>query len=80
MNIQTRKLVLIEEFLRISDEKIIEKLESLIRHEKKNLHDREQQPMSIKTFHEMIDKAKNDSETGKVISQQDLKKKIKSWK
>jgi len=36
MNIQARKLNLIEEFLRLSDESVIEKLESLIKFEKKN--------------------------------------------
>jgi len=80
MNIQARKLVLIEEFLRISDESVITKLESLIKQEKKISHERNLKPMSLNEFHEMIDEAKRDSDAGRVISHEDLKKKIKTWK
>ena len=80
MNIQARKLVLIEEFLRISDENLITKLESFIKQEKKVSHERELKPMSLNEFHEMIDKAKRDSDAGRIITHQELKKKVKSWK
>ena len=80
MNIQVRKLNLIEEFLRISDESMIEKLESFIRKEKKKQYDRELKPMSLEEFHEMIDQAIQDKANGRVISQDELKKRIKSWK
>jgi hypothetical protein len=80
MNIQARKLVLIEEFIRISDETLITKLESFLKKEKKIMHERVLKPMSVNEFHEMIEKAKQDSEDGKVISQQELKKKVKTWR
>jgi hypothetical protein len=80
MNIQARKLVLIEEFLRISDETLITKLELFIRQEKKISHERNLKPMSINEFHEMIDQAKQDSEAGRVIAHEELKKKVKTWK
>ena len=80
MDIQARKLVLIEEFLRISDESLITKLELCIKQEKKMTHERNLKPMSLNEFHEMIDQAKKESDVGRVISHQDLKKKVKSWK
>lgn len=80
MDIQARKLILIEEFLRISDESLITKLESLIRQEKKITYEKDLKPMSLNEFHDMIDLAKQDSDTGRVISHQDLKKKVKTWK
>ena len=80
MNIQARKLNLIEDFLRISDERIIEKLESFIRIEKKKQYEKELKPMALKEFHEMIDQAKQDKAEGRVISHEELKKRIKSWK
>jgi len=80
MNIEARKLELIEEFLRISDESIIEKLEVLIRVEKRKLYELELKPMSVNEFHDMIDQAKLDKEDGRVISHKDLKKRVKSWK
>ncbi len=80
MNIQSRKLVLIEEFLRISDESLITKLELFIKQEKKISHDKDLKPMLLSEFHEMIDQAKQDSDAGRVISHQELKKKVKTWK
>jgi hypothetical protein len=80
MNIQTRKLVLIEEFLRISDESLISKLESVIIQEKNKSQKKELSPMSLNDFHTMIDQAKQDSDAGRVITHQELIKKIKTWK
>lgn len=80
MNIQARKLVLIEEFLRISDENLITKLETLIRQEKKISRESNLKPMTINEFHKMIDQAKKDSDEGRVISHQELRNKVKTWK
>jgi siroheme synthase (precorrin-2 oxidase/ferrochelatase) len=80
MNIQARKLLLIEEFLRISDEHLIAKLESFIRQENKETRERELAPMSLNELHEMIALAIQDSDAGRVISHQELKKKVKTWK
>ncbi|MFA6401440.1 MAG: hypothetical protein WCX31_07410 [Salinivirgaceae bacterium] len=80
MNIQARKLNLIEDFLRITDESIIEKIESFVKIENNKQHDRELAPMTLNEFHEMIDQAKQDKENGRVISHEELKKKVKSWK
>lgn len=80
MNIQARKLILIEEFLQISDESLITKLELLIRQEKKTAHERDLKPLSLSEFHDMIDQAKRDSDNGRIISHQELKEKVKTWK
>ena len=80
MNIQARKLILIEEFLHISDESLITKLESFIKQEKKVSHERNLKPMSSNEFHEMIDQAKRDNDAGRVISHEELKMKVKAWK
>ncbi len=80
MNLQARKLNLIEELLRINDESFIIKLESFIREEKKSSHESNLKPMSLNEFHEMIDQAKADSKAGRVITHPELKKKVKTWK
>ncbi len=80
MNIQARKLVLIEEFLRIRDEGIISQLELFFKQEKRKSLEKEISPMSLNELHAMIDQAKSDSAEGRVISHQDLKKKVKTWK
>jgi hypothetical protein len=80
MDIHARKLSLIEEFLHINDEELISKVESLIKEEKSKKYESNQTPMSMDEFRAMIDQAKLDSEEGRVISQQDLKRKIQTWK
>ncbi len=80
MNIQARKLILIEEFLRISDENLITKLELLIRQEKQTVQEKDLKPMLLNEFHDMIDRAKQDSVTGRVIPHRELKEKVKTWK
>ena len=80
MNIQERKLGLIEEFLKITNENTITKIETLLRQEKQSSYRSNLQPMSLSEFHEMIDRAKKDSLEGRTISHQDLKKKVKTWK
>jgi hypothetical protein len=80
MNIQARKLVLIEEFIRISDENLITKIESFLKQEKKITQEKNLIPLSLSEFHEMIDQAKRDGDAGRVISHQELKKKVKTWK
>lgn len=80
MDIQARKLNLIEEFLKISDENIIEKLEYFINIEKQKQYDKDIKPMSLEEFHDMIDQAKQDKANGRVVSHEDLKERIKSWK
>lgn len=80
MDIQVRKLALIEEFLRINDESLIAKLETFIKKEKKKSHEAPVNPMSLNDLHEMIDQAKSDSDAGRIISHQDLKNLVKTWK
>ena len=80
MNIQARKLVLIEEFLRVRDEGIISQLELFFKQEKRKSLKKEISPMSLNELHAMIDQAKSDRVEGRVISHQELKKKVKTWK
>jgi hypothetical protein len=79
--VERRKLHLIEEFLNISNETIIAKIESLLREERlKFLEKQLKTPYSEKEFIEMIGSAENDAKEGKVILSKDLKKQIQSWK
>ena len=72
--VERRKLHLIEEFLNISNETIIAKIESLLREERlKFLEKQLKTPYSEKEFIEMIGNAENDAKEGKVISSKDLK-------
>ncbi|RLD60396.1 MAG: hypothetical protein DRJ05_04730 [Bacteroidetes bacterium] len=80
MDIQTRKIELIEDFLAITDETIIAKFESLIKTEKLKSSERGLKPMPKENFYAMIKQAKDDSDNGRVIPHQDLIEKVKTWK
>jgi hypothetical protein len=79
--VNSRKLHFIEELLKIENEDIIKKLESILQEERLKFLEQELgTPMSLKTFNAMIDRSENDLAEGKVTTANELKKKIKKWK
>ena len=80
MDIQARKLNFIQEFLRITDEKLIARLEHLLHTERKKKIERDLSPMSAEEFDQMIDQSEKDVETGRVNEARDLLKKVDTWK
>jgi hypothetical protein len=79
MDIQTKKLHFVQEFLRLKDENLIDKIVDLLRNEKKKKIEKELPPFSKKEFDEIIDSAESDSENGRLISARELKNEIDSW-
>lgn len=79
MDIQTKKINFIQEFLRLKDEELVNKLDSLLKLEKKKKFDKETIPYSKEEFNAIIDKSEKDSKDGKVISADDLKNDIDTW-
>lgn len=80
MDIVARKLNFVQEFLRISDEDLIDKLEKLLRTERKKMRDKEIKPMTMNEFNQMIEKAEDDVKNGRVIEARELLKKVEKWK
>jgi len=79
--VDSRKLHLIEELLKVDNEDILKKLESIIQEERMKVLEKElSQPMSLKSFNAMIDKSENDLASGKATSVNELKRKIQKWK
>jgi hypothetical protein len=79
MDIQTKKLHFVQEFLRLKDENLIDKLSDLLRIEKKKKIEKELKPFSQKEFNDLIDRAESDSENGRLTSARELKNEIDSW-
>lgn len=79
MTVETRKLNLIEEFIKIEDEDIITQMEELVLDNKRRRYEQRLNPMRMEEFHSMIEQSRNEIENGQVTSQEDLKKEIKSW-
>jgi hypothetical protein len=79
MDIQTKKLHFVQEFLRLRDENLIDKLSSLLRKEKKKKIEEGLKPFSQKEFNDIVDSAESDSENGRLTSARELKNEVDSW-
>ena len=80
MDLQTRKITFVQEFLRLQNEEIISVLEIILRKKKLDLYELNQKPMSTEQFNNEIDQALEDSKNGKLTKAADLKEKIKKWR
>ena len=80
MDIQTRKIKFVQRFLKLENEEVLAKLESIIKKETTITYNSEEiEPMTLKEFEERIEKSMEDARNGRVISAEDLKKKIDKW-
>jgi hypothetical protein len=80
MDIVARKLNFVQEFLRITDEDLVDKLEKLLRTVRRKMVDKEIKPMTMNEFNQMIEKAEDDVKNGRVIEARELLKKVEKWK
>jgi len=79
MDLQSRKLAFIQEFLRIQNEELIATLEKLLHQRKAEAYERDLQPMSEDQFNEDIDRSMDDIKNGRVTHARDLKAQVKKW-
>jgi hypothetical protein len=80
MDIQTRKINFVQEFLRLRNIKLIEKLEKILLEDKAKDYEANLKPMSIDNFNKMIDKSIDDAKQGNVANARELKESVKKWK
>lgn len=79
MDLQSRKIEFVKEFLQVQSEDIVLKLEKLLREENKSIINNDFEPMTIEEFNARIDKSMEDSKNGRIIKAGDLKAKIDKW-
>ncbi|CAH8289837.1 hypothetical protein EV196_107213 [Mariniflexile fucanivorans] len=79
MDLKTRKLELIQEFLKIQSEEVILQLEKILKKENKNSENEDFKPMTIEEFNSRIDQSMEDSKNGRLIEASELKAKIDKW-
>jgi len=80
MDLQTRKIEFIQEFLKIDSEELIERFESMLKKKDKKSDDHLFKPFTMEEYNARIDQAMDDSRNGRMISAEDLLKEIDSWK
>ena len=80
MDIQTRKINFVQEFLRLRNIKLIEKLEKILLEDKAKEYEANLKPINIDNFNKMIDKSIDEVKQGKVVNARKLKESVKKWK
>ena len=79
MDIQTRKIHFIQEFLKITSEELISKFEQILKSENLNFSDTEKKAYTMGEFIQMINDAENDAISGNVFSTNDIKNELSGW-
>ena len=74
MDIQTRKLEFIQEFLKVQNEELISRLERMLKN-----NDDEFNPFTIEEFNSRINQSLEDSKKDKVIESNELITEIEQW-
>ena len=79
MDLETRKISFIQEFLAIENEEIVIRLENFLKKEKKNNLDKSFRPMTMEAFQDRINKSMEDSKNGRVTEMGDFLAEIEKW-
>jgi len=79
MDLQTRKISFVQEFLNLQNEKIISQLEKLLMKEKKKTSSKNVDPMSLEEFNKRIDLSLEDSKKGRLTESKKLLSEIEKW-
>jgi hypothetical protein len=79
MDLQSRKIKFIQEFLKIQSEELVSRLENFLRSENNSELNDKFEPMTKDEFNRRIDKSMEDSKNGRLIKASDLKAKIDKW-
>ena len=74
MDLQTRKIAFVQEFLSIQSEEVISRLEKYLKKEKITMEEKAFQPMTIEELNRRIDQSEQDSINGRLIESKDLLK------
>lgn len=80
MDLQTRKIAFVQEFLKIQSEEVVIRLEKLLKKEKEKFVEKDFSPMTLDEFNDRIDKSEEDFNKGRVTEARDLLKIVEKWK
>ena len=79
MDLQTRKISFVQEFLSIQNEEVISRLEKYLKKEKISKEEKDFKPMTIKEFQSRIDQSMEDSRNGRLTEMNDFLAEIEKW-
>lgn len=79
MDLQTRKLEIIREFLKVQSEDVVSRIEKILIKENQTSEKEVLKPMTIEEFNSRINKSLEDSKKGRLIEATEFKSKIDTW-
>ena len=80
MDIQTRKINFVQEFLRLRNIKLLEKLEKILLEDKAKDYEASLKPLNSDDFNKMLDKSLDDAKQGNLVDARELKVSVRKWK
>jgi hypothetical protein len=78
MDLQTRKIAFVQDFLKLESEKVIVQFEKLL--QKQTTTESALEPMSVADFQRRINASLSDSNEGKLTSSEQFLEEIAEWK
>jgi len=79
MDLQTRKLEFIKDFLKLTSEEAVIKLERLLKKQKKSDFEDDHSPMTLEELNSRIDRSMEDSKAGRLTDSKELQSEIDKW-
>lgn len=79
MDLPTRKISFVQEFLKIQSEEVVIRLEEALKREKNSISEKVLRPMAMEQFNKRVDQSLLDSENGKLTENTDLTTEIRGW-
>ncbi|MFK7750263.1 MAG: hypothetical protein AB8B65_17870 [Kordia sp.] len=79
MDLQSRKIKFVQEFLKVQSEEVISRLESVLKINQNYPDQEDFKPMSVEEFNARIDTSMEDFKNGKLTEASVLKSSIDKW-
>lgn len=79
MDLQARKLEFIKDFLELTSEEAVIKLERLLQEQRQSDFERDLSPMAVEELNSRIDRSLEDSKNDRLTDSKKLKSEIDKW-
>jgi len=79
MDLQTRKLEFIKDFLKLTSEEAVIKLERLLKKQSQSDFEPDLSPMTVEELNSRIDQSMEDSKNGRLTDSKTFKSEIDRW-
>ena len=80
MDLQSRKIQFIQEFLKYANTNILDQFEEMLKLEREKEFEKEIEPMTLKEYELRVEKAIEDVRNNRVKTARKLKQEISTWK